>query len=102
MGPQQAKVEGVNVTATGDGQKLAPPLGARIINGDLALGPEIRFIPPVSTTLVRRLPPARPRVHDGMGDGSCPGLAAATIHHEFSDDGAGALAPSIRAGCAAD
>jgi succinate dehydrogenase/fumarate reductase flavoprotein subunit len=57
MGPQEAKVEGVNMTATGDGQKLALPLGARIINGDLALGPEIRFIPPARTTLVRRLPP---------------------------------------------
>jgi len=57
MGPQQAKVEGVNVTATGDGHKLALALGARIVNGDLALGPEIRFIPPARTTLVRRLPP---------------------------------------------
>ena len=59
MGAQQAKVEGVNTTATGDGQKLALKLGARIVNGDLALGPEIRFIPPVRTTLVRRLPPWR-------------------------------------------
>jgi len=57
MGPQQAKVEGVNVCATGDGHKLALPLGARIVNGDLALGPEIRFIAPARTTLVRRLPP---------------------------------------------
>jgi succinate dehydrogenase/fumarate reductase flavoprotein subunit len=57
MGPQQAKVEGVNTTATGDGQKLALALGARIVNGDLALGPEIRFMPPARTTLVRRLPP---------------------------------------------
>jgi succinate dehydrogenase/fumarate reductase flavoprotein subunit len=57
MGAQQAKVEGVNATATGDGQKLALKLGARIVNGDLALGPEIRFIAPVRTTLVRRLPP---------------------------------------------
>jgi fumarate reductase flavoprotein subunit len=57
MGPQQAKVEGVNLTATGDGQKLALALGARIVNGDLALGPEIRFIAPARTTLVRRLPP---------------------------------------------
>ncbi|HEY7758981.1 MAG TPA: FAD-dependent oxidoreductase [Burkholderiales bacterium] len=57
MGPQQAKAEGVNATATGDGQKLALALGARIVNGDLALGPEIRFIPPVRATLVRRLPP---------------------------------------------
>jgi fumarate reductase flavoprotein subunit len=57
MRPQQAKVEGVNATATGDGQKLALALGARIVNGDLALGPEIRFIPPARATLVRRLPP---------------------------------------------
>jgi len=59
MGHQEAKVEGVNVTATGDGQKLALPLGARIVNGDLALGPEIRFIAPARTTLVRKLPPWR-------------------------------------------
>ena len=59
MGTQQAKVEGVNPTATGDGQKLALSLGARIVNGDLALGPEIRFIAPTHTTLVRRLPPWR-------------------------------------------
>lgn len=59
MGPGQAQVEGVNATATGDGQKLALALGARIVNGDLALGPELRFIAPVRTTLVRRLPPWR-------------------------------------------
>ena len=57
MGPQEAKVEGVNTTATGDGQKLALKLGARIVNGDLALGPELRFIAPARVTLVRRLPP---------------------------------------------
>ena len=39
MGPQEAKVEGVNLTATGDGQSMAEALGARIVNGDLALGP---------------------------------------------------------------
>ncbi len=59
MGPQEAKVEGVNVTATGDGQRLAEALGARIVNGDLALGPEIRFIAPATETFVRRLPPWR-------------------------------------------
>jgi fumarate reductase flavoprotein subunit len=59
MGPQEAKVEGVNVTATGDGQRMAEALGARIINGDLALGPEIRFIAPAQETLVRLLPPWR-------------------------------------------
>ena len=59
MGPQEAKVEGVNLTATGDGQRMAEALGARIVNGDLALGPEIRFIAPATETLVRRLPPWR-------------------------------------------
>jgi fumarate reductase flavoprotein subunit len=54
---QAAKVEGVNPTATGDGQAMALELGARIVNGDLALGPEIRFVPPQRDTLVRRLPP---------------------------------------------
>lgn len=57
MGPQEAKVEGVNPTATGDGQKMAEAVGARIVNGDLALGPELRFIAPQKETLARRLPP---------------------------------------------
>jgi fumarate reductase flavoprotein subunit len=59
MGPQEAKVEGVNKTATGDGQRMAERLGARILNGDLALGPEIRFIAPATETFLRRLPPWR-------------------------------------------
>jgi succinate dehydrogenase/fumarate reductase flavoprotein subunit len=46
MGEQEAKVDGVNPTATGDGQHLAEALGAQIVNGDLALGPELRFIAP--------------------------------------------------------
>jgi fumarate reductase flavoprotein subunit len=59
MGPQEAKVEGVNPTATGDGQKLATALGARIINGDLALGPELRFVPPQRRNPLLMLPPWR-------------------------------------------
>jgi fumarate reductase flavoprotein subunit len=57
MGQQQAKVAGVNLNATGDGQKLALTLGARIINGDLALGPELRLVPPQNKNLLLRLPP---------------------------------------------
>jgi fumarate reductase flavoprotein subunit len=57
MGPREAKVDGVNITATGDGQKLAMALGARVLNGDLALGPELRFIPPQQPNLLLRLPP---------------------------------------------
>jgi len=59
MGPQEAKVEGVNQTATGDGQRMAEQLGANILNGDLALGPEIRFIAPAKDNFLRRLPPWR-------------------------------------------
>jgi succinate dehydrogenase/fumarate reductase flavoprotein subunit len=59
MGRQEAKIDGVNVTATGDGQKLALPLGARIINGDLALGPELRFVPPKGRNILLSLPPWR-------------------------------------------
>ena len=57
MGPREARVDGVNITATGDGQKLATRLGARVVNGDLALGPELRFIPPQHQNLLLRLPP---------------------------------------------
>ena len=59
MGTQEAKVEGVNQTATGDGQRMAEQLGASILNGDLALGPEIRFIAPAKDNFLRRLPPWR-------------------------------------------
>lgn len=57
LGAQEAKASGVNPTATGDGQKLALPLGARILNGDLALGPELRFVPPTRANLLQMLPP---------------------------------------------
>lgn len=59
MGPQEAKVNAVNPTATGDGQHMAERCGAQILNGDLALGPEIRFIAPAKENFVRRLPPWR-------------------------------------------
>jgi succinate dehydrogenase/fumarate reductase flavoprotein subunit len=59
MGPQEAKIDGVNITATGDGQKLAVRLDARIINGDLALGPELRFVPPPGRNVLLMLPPWR-------------------------------------------
>ncbi|MDM0074449.1 FAD-dependent oxidoreductase [Variovorax sp. J2P1-59] len=59
MGEQEAKVDAVNPTATGDGQRMAERLGATIVNGDLALGPELRFIAPAKETFVRRLPPWR-------------------------------------------
>ncbi|EEA04071.1 fumarate reductase/succinate dehydrogenase flavoprotein domain protein [Burkholderia sp. H160] len=59
MGPQEAKVAAVNPGATGDGQLLAERCGAQIVNGDLALGPEIRFIAPAKENFIRRLAPWR-------------------------------------------
>ena len=38
---------------------MALPLGARIINGDLALGPELRFVPPQRRNILLSLPPWR-------------------------------------------
>ena len=38
---------------------MADSVGGQIVNGDLALGPEIRIIAPVKDNLVRRLPPWR-------------------------------------------
>lgn len=63
MGPREARIDGVNETATGDGQKLALAIGGRILNGDLALGPELRFIAPRQKTLTARLPPWRLLAH---------------------------------------
>jgi succinate dehydrogenase/fumarate reductase flavoprotein subunit len=57
MGEREARVEAVNPTATGDGQTMALELGARVVNGDLALGPELRFVPPPGRGLLLRLPP---------------------------------------------
>jgi len=57
MGEQASKVEAVNETATGDGQRMAELFGAEILNGDLALGPELRFIAPAKENFLRRLPP---------------------------------------------
>ncbi len=57
MGTREAKASGVNPTATGDGQKLAVALGAQILNGDLALGPELRFVPPQRQRILLMLPP---------------------------------------------
>lgn len=60
MGEREAKVDAVNPTATGDGQTLGLSVGGRVVNGDLALGPEIRFIAPRTPNLIRRLPPWTP------------------------------------------
>ena len=56
MSPEAAAVDSINPTSTGDGQTMAMEIGGRVLNGDLALGPEIRFVPPPQDSFVRRLP----------------------------------------------
>lgn len=55
-----SRVDAMNPTATGDGHEMAFPLGARVLNGDVLSGPNLRFLPPAKETLDRRLPPSRP------------------------------------------
>lgn len=55
-----AEVEGINPTSTGDGHRMALAVGARVVNGDLALGPEIRFVAPPRKRLIAALPPMKP------------------------------------------
>jgi succinate dehydrogenase/fumarate reductase flavoprotein subunit len=59
ISPNVAEIEAINVTNTGDGHRMALELGGRIINGDLLLGPEIRFAAPQRDTLLKRLPISR-------------------------------------------
>ena len=99
MGPQEAKIDGVNVTATGDGQKLALRLGARIINGDLALGPEL----PLRAAAAAQHPVepaavARTGEPDGVVARAHAERAAAAVRDELRDDRAGAVAELVRRG----
>lgn len=58
-GPDVARVEALNPTNTGDGQRLGIALGARVLNGHVMLGPEIRFQKPPRKALIQALPPYR-------------------------------------------
>jgi succinate dehydrogenase/fumarate reductase flavoprotein subunit len=60
VGPAVANIEGINPSSTGDGQRLALEVGARIVNRDLVWGPEIRFVAPPPKMLVEALPPVKP------------------------------------------
>ncbi|MDT5072256.1 MAG: hypothetical protein QOH82_1576 [Mycobacterium sp.] len=60
LGEAAASIAAPNPSSTGDGHKMAVSAGARIVNGDLALGPEVRFIAPARKHLLAYLPPVRP------------------------------------------
>ena len=49
-------IGGVNPSSTGDGQQMAEKLGGEVINGDLAWGPEIRFLAPSKPNIISKLP----------------------------------------------
>ena len=51
-----SKVDAMNPTATGDGHVMAFPLGAKVLNGHVLSGPNLRFAPPPKETMDRRLP----------------------------------------------
>jgi succinate dehydrogenase/fumarate reductase flavoprotein subunit len=49
-------VGGINPLSTGEGQWMGEAVGSEIINGDLAWGPEIRFVAPQNPSIISRLP----------------------------------------------
>lgn len=52
-------VGGINSLSTGDGQRMAEAVGAEVVNGDLAWGPEMRFTAPPRPSIVARMPTHR-------------------------------------------
>jgi len=56
-GNEVADLEAVNVTATGDGHRIALEAGAVVVNGDIVRGPIMRFVPPSHERLMLKLPP---------------------------------------------
>jgi fumarate reductase flavoprotein subunit len=53
------EIGGINPGSTGDGQAMGEAVGAEVVNGDLAWGPEIRFTAPPRPSLIARLPTSR-------------------------------------------
>lgn len=60
VSPELADVEGINPTSTGDGQRMVQQVGGDIVNGEIMLGPEIRFVAPPSKTFIDNIPPIKP------------------------------------------
>lgn len=56
LGTSFQQVEGINPKSTGDGHRLAEREGARLVNMDVAYGPELRFVAPTGRTLQQWLP----------------------------------------------
>lgn len=50
------EIGGINPLSTGDGQAMGEAVGSAVLNGDLAWGPELRFVAPSTPSLIARLP----------------------------------------------
>ena len=55
-----ARVPAVNETNTGDCQRMVMDIAGEVLNGDLILGPVLRFAAPRRKTLQQRIPPWAP------------------------------------------
>jgi len=55
-----ARVPAVNQTNTGDCQQMVLDIGGEVVNGDLILGPVLRFSVPARKRLFQRIPPWAP------------------------------------------
>lgn len=53
------QIGGINPSSTGDGQRMGEEVGSMVLNGDLAWGPEIRFLPPQNPSIISKMPTAR-------------------------------------------
>lgn len=59
LSPAISNIAGINSASTGAGQRAGVEAGSEIINGDLAWGPELRFVAPPRPSLIARIPPVR-------------------------------------------
>ena len=50
------EIGGINPLSTGDGQAMGEEMGGEVLNGDMAWGPELRFLAPATPSLIARLP----------------------------------------------
>ena len=50
------EIGGINPLSTGDGQAMGTAVGGQVVNGDLAWGPELRFVAPQTPSWIAGLP----------------------------------------------
>ena len=99
MPANMARIDGFNPASTGDWHDPVTALGGRILNGDVALGPEIRFRPPSKPTLVRKPPPGFYRPARALVDRSYTAGDSAALHLGFRQQRD--AVPDLYAGCQA-